>query len=89
MDTTHYGNSFVTIPTFALVRGLLRNDLHSLAPRSSLTSMNRRYEIRDTLNPKDRGQRFTDEARARKELAMAVPAGRFILIDRLTKEEVK
>ena len=51
--------------------------------------MNRRYEIRDTLNPKDRGQRFTDEARARKELAMAVPAGRFILIDRLIKEEVK
>jgi hypothetical protein len=50
--------------------------------------MNRRYEIRDTKNPADKGMRFTSLGRARQELAHAVPAGRFVIIDRETKEIV-
>lgn len=50
--------------------------------------MKLRYEIRDT-KAGGRGQRFTSEDRARKELAQAVgEPGRWILFDRLTKEDV-
>lgn len=45
-----------------------------------------RYEIRDTHNPQWRGQRFSTEDRARRELGHAYPPGRWELIDRTTGE---
>ncbi len=48
-----------------------------------------RYEIRDTTRPEWRGQRFTNEDRARRELAQCVgDPGRWILIDRETGQEM-
>lgn len=47
--------------------------------------MSKRYEIRDSHHPRERGQRFTSEDRARRELAHAVGSpDRFELIDRET-----
>lgn len=43
-----------------------------------------RYEIRDTHNPQWRGQRFSTEERARRELGHAYPPGRWELVDRTT-----
>lgn len=51
--------------------------------------MKLRYEIKDTHNPTWRGYRYSNIERARRELAKAEPPGRFVLIDRETKEEVK
>lgn len=47
--------------------------------------MTGRYEIQDTHHPEWRGMRFTSLERAERELARAVPAGRFIIVDRQTK----
>jgi hypothetical protein len=47
------------------------------------------YELIDTKNPKARGMRFKSLPTARRELAASVPAGRFILIDRETRTEVR
>ena len=47
------------------------------------------YEIKDRENMKARGQRFSSLARAERELAYAVPASRFVIVDRETGEEVK
>ena len=46
-----------------------------------------RYEIRDTKNPRARGQRFSTEKRARQEMSQiyGAPRGRYQLIDRETK----
>ena len=50
--------------------------------------MTGRYEIRDRENPRARGYRFTALDRAQRELAHAVPAGRWFIYDRQTGEEV-
>jgi hypothetical protein len=50
--------------------------------------MTGRYEIRDSHYPRERGMRFADLARARRELARAVPPGRFHLYDRETREVI-
>lgn len=48
-----------------------------------------RYEIQDATHPEWRGQRFTSEDRARRELAQCVGSiGRWILVDRETGQEV-
>ena len=47
-----------------------------------------RYELRDTHHPDWRGQRFTELDRARREKDQSIPPGRFIIIDRQTREEV-
>jgi hypothetical protein len=49
--------------------------------------MTGRYEIRDRHNPKDRGMRFTDLARAQRELARAEPTSRWFIFDRLDQKE--
>ena len=48
-----------------------------------------RWELKDTVHPDWRGQRFSSRERAEKELAQAVPPGRFVLVDRETGEVVK
>lgn len=53
-----------------------------------MAGMAARYELIDTEHPDWRGGRFNSLERAKRELAASVPAGRFKLIDRQTKEEV-
>lgn len=49
--------------------------------------MKGRYEIRDTLTPGARGQRYTSLTRAIMEFRRAVGTpGRWILVDRQTNE---
>lgn len=48
--------------------------------------MKQRYELVDSHNPDERGMRFSTLQRARRELAQSVPAGRFYVKDRVTKE---
>lgn len=49
--------------------------------------MKKRYEIRhDTLGS---GYRYTDLARAERELTHCVPAGEWYIYDRQTKERVQ
>lgn len=50
--------------------------------------MKGRYEIVDRKHALERGQRFTTLDRARRELAHAVPQGRFYIEDRSTGHEV-
>jgi hypothetical protein len=50
--------------------------------------MKLRYELLDTHHPGWRGQRFTSLDRARRELAQAIPPGRFVLYDRQEREEM-
>lgn len=50
--------------------------------------MKLRYEMKDLHAPTLRGQRFTALERAQRELAHAVPRGRFVIYDRLTKETI-
>jgi hypothetical protein len=51
--------------------------------------MKLRYEIRDSHNPTWRGQRFTSEDRARRELGQAVGEPmRWHLVDRSTGETI-
>jgi hypothetical protein len=52
-----------------------------------MSDQTRRYEIRDNNNPSWRGQRFTSENRARRELSLAVgDPGRWSLVDRVTRK---
>lgn len=44
--------------------------------------MTGRYEVRDTVHPDWRGQRFTSLARAQRTVDESIPAGRFTIIDR-------
>lgn len=50
--------------------------------------MTGRYEIRDNQNPKARGYRFTKLERAQRELTHAVPASRWFIFDRQTKQAI-
>lgn len=50
--------------------------------------MKSRYEIVDKKHALERGMRFSTLDRARRELAHAVPAGRFYIEDRTTGMEV-
>lgn len=50
--------------------------------------MKLRYEIVDKQHALERGQRFSTFDRARRELAHAVPQGRFYIEDRTTGTEV-
>lgn len=47
-----------------------------------------RYELIDSHHPDWRGARFTNLARAVRELAASQPAARFYLFDRLTRERI-
>lgn len=46
--------------------------------------MKLRYELIDREHPTWRGPRFTDRARAERELRQAIPPGRWYLKDRKT-----
>lgn len=46
------------------------------------------YEIRDRENPRAKGMRFSTLERAKRELAHAVPADRWFIYDRETRQEV-
>ena len=46
--------------------------------------MKLRYELIDTVHPTWRGMRFEALASAERELARSIPAGRFVIKDRLT-----
>lgn len=51
--------------------------------------MQGRYEIKDRANPRARGMRFTDLARAKREYAHAAPQARFFILDRQTNTAVE
>ncbi len=50
--------------------------------------MKGRYEIVDSKHGTERGMRFSTLDRAERELAHAVPAGRFYIVDRMKPEDV-
>lgn len=50
--------------------------------------MRGRFEIIDSAHRLRRGKRFASLERAERELSLAVPPGRFYIVDRLTRERV-